>query len=84
MVISDGIPAEQKILRIPFQTLPRKRKLFGIPFRGIKIEANSQNSFPNASAEEKTTRNSVPRNTNRSKLSKFPSEPFSVRENNSE
>jgi hypothetical protein len=34
--------------------------------------------------EEKTTRNSVPLNKNRSKLSEFPSEHFSGRENNSE
>jgi hypothetical protein len=54
------------------------------PFRGTEIEANSWNSLPNPSTEEKITRNSVPRNRNRSKLSEFPSEPFSGRENNSE
>ncbi len=59
---NSGCSAEQKILRIPFRTLPRKRKQLGIPFRGTKIKANSQNSFPNPSAEEKTTRNSVPWN----------------------
>ncbi len=45
---------------------------------------NFQYSVPNPSAEEKTTRNSVPWNKNRSKFSEFPSEPFSGRENNSE
>jgi hypothetical protein len=40
----------------------------------------SRNSVPNPSAEEKTSRNSVPRNRNRSKLSEVPSEPFSGRE----
>jgi len=59
---NSGCSAEQKILRIPFRTLPRKRKRLGIPFRGTKIEANYQNSFPNPSAEEKTTWNSVPWN----------------------
>jgi hypothetical protein len=29
----------------------------GIPFRGTKIEANSRNSVPNHSVEEKPTRN---------------------------
>ena len=52
--------AEQKAFKIPFRTLPRKRKHVGIPFH------------------------SVPLNKNRSKLSEFPSEPFSGRENNSE
>jgi hypothetical protein len=47
-------------LGITFRTLQRKRKQLGIPFRGTKIEANSRNSVPNHSAEEKTTRNSVP------------------------
>ncbi len=55
---NSGCSAEQKILRIPLRTLPRKRKQLGIPFRRTEIEA--QSSFPNPSAEEKTTRNSVP------------------------
>ncbi len=79
---NSGCSAEQKILRIPLRTLPRKRKQLGIPFRGTEIEAKS--SFPNPSAEEKTTRNSVHRNRNTCKLSEFPSKPFSGRENNSE
>jgi hypothetical protein len=41
---------------------------------------SSRNSVPNPSAEEKTTQNSVPLNKNR--LSGFPSETFSGRENN--
>ncbi len=44
---------EQKTLGIPFQTLPRKRKQLGIPFRGTKIEENSWKSLTNPSAEEK-------------------------------
>jgi hypothetical protein len=44
--------------------------------RGTKIEANSHNSVPNHSAEENTTRNSVPWNQNRCKFSEFRSEPF--------
>ncbi len=37
---------------------------------------NSQNSVPNPSAEEKTTRNSVPWTKNRSKLSESLPEPL--------
>ncbi len=51
--------AEQKALGILLRTLPRKRKQLRIPFRWTKIEANSRNSIPNPSAEEKTTRNPV-------------------------
>ncbi len=40
---------------------------------GCSAEQNSQNSVPNPSTEEKTTRNSVPLNKNKSKLSEFPS-----------
>jgi hypothetical protein len=54
----------------------------GIP--AVPRNINPRNSVPNPSAEEKTTRNSVPLNKNRSKLSEFPSEHFSGRENNSE
>ncbi len=54
----------------------------GIP--AVPRNRISQNSVPNPSAEEKTTLNSVPRNRYISKLSEFPSEPFSGRENNSE
>ncbi len=48
-----------------------------------KIEANSQNSVLNQSAEEKTTRNSVPWNKNRSKRFEFCFEPFCGKDNNS-
>ncbi len=51
-----GCSSEQKTLGIPFQTLSRKRKQLGIPFRAIKIEANSRNSVPHHSAEEKLLR----------------------------
>jgi hypothetical protein len=54
----------------------------GIP--AVPRNKNSRNSVPNPSAEEKTTRNSVPLNKNRSKLSEFPSEHFSAREKNLE
>jgi len=54
----------------------------GIP--AVPRNRNSRNSVPNPSAEEKTTRNSVPLNKKRSELSEFPSEHFSGRENNSE
>jgi carboxylesterase type B len=46
-------------------------KMLGILYHGTKIEANSWNSFLNHSTEEKTTRNSVPWNKSRSKLSEF-------------
>jgi hypothetical protein len=32
-------------LGIPLRTIPRKRKMLGIPFRGTEIEANSRNSI---------------------------------------
>jgi hypothetical protein len=54
----------------------------GIP--AVPRNRKPRNSIPNPSAEEKTTRNSVPLNKNRSELSEFPSEHFSGRENNSE
>jgi hypothetical protein len=69
--------------------IPRKTELTeqmvisdGIP--AVPRNKNSRNSVPNPSAEEKTTRNFVPWNKNRSKLTEFRSEPFSGRENNSE
>ncbi len=52
--------AEQKILGIPFRTIPQRRKMLGILYHGTKLEANPRNSVLNHSAEEKTTRNSVP------------------------
>ncbi len=65
--------------------IPRKTELTeqmviydGIP--AVPRNRISRNSVPNPSAEEKTSRNSVPRNRNRSKLSEFPSEHFSGRE----
>jgi hypothetical protein len=54
----------------------------GIP--AVPRNRKPRNSVPNPSVEEKTTRNSVPLNKNRSELSEFPSEHFSGRENNSE
>jgi hypothetical protein len=36
--------------------------MFGILYRGTKIEANTWNSVPNHFAEEKPSRNSVPWN----------------------
>jgi hypothetical protein len=51
-------------------------------FRLFRRTEIFQNSASNPSAEGKTTRNSVPRNRNRSKV--FLSDPFSGRENNSE
>jgi hypothetical protein len=54
----------------------------GIP--AVPRNRKPRNSGPNPSAEEKTTRNSVPLNKNRSELSEFPSDHFSGRENNSE
>jgi hypothetical protein len=45
-----------------------------------KIEEYSQDSLPNPSAEEKTTRNFVPWKKNKRKLSEFRSEPFRGRE----
>jgi hypothetical protein len=46
----------------------------GIP--SVPRNRKPRNSVPNPSAEEKTTRNSVPQNKNSSKLSEFLSEPF--------
>ncbi len=69
--------------------IPRKTELTeqmvisdGIP--DVPRNRNSQNSVPNPSAEEKTTRNSVPWNKTRSILAEFRSEPFRGREINSE
>jgi hypothetical protein len=54
----------------------------GIPV--VPRNRKSRNSVPNPSTEEKTTRNTVPWNKNRSKLPLFCSEPFCGREHNSE
>jgi hypothetical protein len=54
----------------------------GIP--AVPKNRNSRNSVLNPSAEEKTSRISVPWNKNRSKLSEIRSELFRRRENNSE
>jgi hypothetical protein len=59
---------EQKTLGIPFRTIPWKRKMLRIPFHVTKIEANFKNSILNQSVEEKTTRNFIPWNKNKSKL----------------
>jgi hypothetical protein len=76
--------AEQKILEIPFRTLPRKRKQLGIPFRGAKKKQTLGISFrtPFKVRENSSKFRSVEQI--RSKLSEFPSEPFrfSGRENN--
>jgi hypothetical protein len=61
-----------------------KRKQLGTPFCGPKIKANFRNFLPNPSAEEKKTWNSVCGTEIEAKLSEFPSEPFSRRENNLE
>jgi hypothetical protein len=58
---NSGCSAELKTLGIPFRTVSLKRKMLGILYSGTKIEANSWNSIPNHSVEEKTTRNSVPK-----------------------
>jgi hypothetical protein len=44
-----GCSSEEKTLGIPFRTIPRKRKLLRILYRGKKIEANSRDSVPNYS-----------------------------------
>ncbi len=49
---------EQRYKQTPiilFRTLLRKRAQLGIPFRGTKIDADSRNSVPNYSVEEKPT-----------------------------
>jgi hypothetical protein len=52
-------------------------------FRLFRRTDNSRNDVPNHSAEEKKAWNSVPWNKNIGKFSKFPSELFPRRENNS-
>jgi hypothetical protein len=66
-----GCSAEQKTHGIPFRTVPQRRKMLAILHHGTKIEANSCNSVPNHSAVVKTTRNSVPKDKKRNKLSEF-------------
>jgi hypothetical protein len=61
----DGIDGTM-VISDGIPAVPRNRKL--------------RNSVPNRSAEQKTTRNSVLWNKNRSKLLEFPSEPFRGRE----
>jgi hypothetical protein len=64
LVYSDGIPPvprNAKISEFRSEPIPRERKMLGIPYRGTKFKQNSRNFVPNHSAEEKTTRNSVPR-----------------------
>jgi hypothetical protein len=51
-----------------------------ILYHGTKIELNSRNSVLNHSAEEKTTRMSIPLNKKRNKHLEFRSEPFRRRE----
>jgi hypothetical protein len=81
---NSGCSAEQKILGIPFRTIPLRRKMLGILYHGTKLEANARNSVLNQSAEEQKTRNSVPWKKNTSKHLEFCSEPFRGRDNNSE
>ncbi len=60
MVNSDGIPAVPRNRNLSeFRSNPstEEKTAIGIPFRATNIEANSRNSVPNRSAEEKTTRN---------------------------
>jgi hypothetical protein len=71
----------KKTIGIPERTLQQKINNLELCSRGTRIEANSWNSLPNPSAEEKTTRNSLPWSKNRSKFSEFLSEPFRGREN---
>jgi hypothetical protein len=65
---------EQKTLGIPFRNIPQRRKMLGILNHGTKMERNSRNSVLNHSGEKEPTRNSIPWNKNRSKLSEFRSE----------
>jgi hypothetical protein len=69
----DGIDETNGLFRIqPVRGKEeKKRKMLGIPYSGSKKEASSRNLVPNHSAEEKTTRSSVPWNKNRSKLLEF-------------
>jgi hypothetical protein len=54
---NSGCSAEQKFSEFLSEPFRGREKQLGIPFRGTKIEANSRNSVPNRSAEEKKTRN---------------------------
>jgi hypothetical protein len=56
---NSGCSAEQKILGIPFRTVPQRRHMLEILYHGKKLEANARKSVLNHSAEEKTTRTSV-------------------------
>jgi hypothetical protein len=72
LVYSGGIPPvprNAKVSEFRSETIPRKRKMLGIPYRGTKLKQNFRNFVLNNSAEEKTTRNSVPWNKDNSKLS---------------
>jgi hypothetical protein len=72
-----------KLFGIPFQNLTQARNQLRIPFHGIKrsklLEFRSDHS-----TKEETTRNSISKNKNKSKLSEFRSKSFRRRENNSE
>ncbi len=63
LVCSGGIPTVPRNRKLSeFRSEPlRRSKMFGILYSETKIEANTRNSVPNHSAEEKPTRNSVPR-----------------------
>jgi hypothetical protein len=71
---NSGCSAEQKTLGILLRINLQRRKKLGILYRRTKIEANSRNFDSNHSTADKPTRNSVPWNKKRSKLSEFRSE----------
>jgi hypothetical protein len=80
--LSDGIlsiPRNRKLSEFRSEPFHGREKIIGILCCRPKIEANSQNSIPNHSAEEKTIRNSVSWNKTRNKLSEFCSEAFHYR-----
>jgi hypothetical protein len=68
----------------PFRGKENNSEFRSVEQKERQIDANSHNSLPKHSAEEKITQNSVLWNKNRSKLSEFPFEPFRGRENNSD
>ncbi len=88
---NSGCSSEQKSHGIHIRIILRNKKMLGIPYRGTKLEANSRHSVPNHFTEEKTTRNTIPWNknrTNRSELiprnfsgKKFRFQPLQIQEN---
>jgi hypothetical protein len=51
---------DQKTLGIPFRTIPRRRKILGIPNRRTEKEVNFRNFVPEQFVEKKTAQNSIP------------------------